>query len=550
MNSPGERDCPHGRQRKVAINPITFKILISLAIIVIATVHGYGAAWLAIWMLFHPYRPLKLFGVTIWPQGMIPRHRARLAQSIGNAVGNELVSQDTVFDALFETGFFQRKVESFVTSYTQEMLSTAYPSLLDAIPREARAPVLDTISALQLRLAEHIASVLKSDQTSQAIETFVDRQVDKLLERRLNETISEDTFALILNFAEERYRAFVNAEQFEAKVTAFISERIEDLARTDATLAEMFSPDTVALIKERIDQQVPPIVHHLADIAASRSTRQRIGALIKREVDEYYDQLSFIKKIFISRERIYYEVDDLVNHHLPRRLEEYLRGEAFAQDATRFLNETVDSFMQRPLKDLVGQIPSDSFATIKEQAASRFIAMLRTPELAGSINAYMIEALGRLQPRPLRELLETINPDSAARVKTFLTTSLLTVLGRDDTANTINSILSSQIEKFLVAPIGRLADHMPAGAIEKASSALTEKIVIAARERLPAAIAEFDVGGLVRQKVADYPIAKLEALVLSVAQHHLKTIELFGALIGFWIGVGQAIYFWFTYVPK
>jgi uncharacterized membrane protein YheB (UPF0754 family) len=223
-------------------------------------------------MLFHPYRPLKLFGITIWPQGMIPRHRARLAQSIGNAVGNELVSQDTVFDALFETGFFQRKVESFVTSYTQEMLSTAYPSLLDAIPREARAPVLDTISALQLRLAEHIASVLKSDQTSQAIETFVDRQVDKLLERKLNETISEDTFAAILNFAEERYQAFVNAEQFEAKVTSFISDRIDDLAHTDATLAEMFSPDTVALIKQRIDEQVPPIVHHLADLAASQGT--------------------------------------------------------------------------------------------------------------------------------------------------------------------------------------------------------------------------------------------------------------------------------------
>ena len=516
----------------------------------IATVHGYGAAWLAIWMLFHPYRPLKLFGLTIWPQGMIPRHRARLAQSIGNAVGNELVSQETVFDALFETGFFQRKVEGFVTSYTQGMLSAAYPSLLDAIPREARAPVLDTISALQLRLAEHIASVLRSDHTAQAIETFVDRQVDRLLERRLNETISEETFALIRNFAEERYQAFVSAEQFEAKVTLFISDRIDDLARTDATLAEMFAPETVALIKARIDQQVPPIVHHLADLAASQSTRQRIGALIKREVDEYYDRLSFIKKIFISRERIYYEINDLVHNNLPRRVEEYLRGEAFAQDATLFLNETVDSFMQRPLKDLFGQIPSDSFATIKQQAAARFIAMLRTPELTGSINTYLDDALGRLQPRPLRELIETINPDSAARLKTFLTKSLLTVLARDDTARTINSILSAQVERFLVAPIGPLTDHMPAGAIEKASSALTEKIVAAARERLPAAIAEFDVGGLVRQKVSDYPIAKLEALVLSVAQHHLKTIELFGALIGFWIGVGQAIYFWFTYVPK
>jgi uncharacterized membrane protein YheB (UPF0754 family) len=85
--------------------------------------------------------------------------------------------------------------------------------------------------------------------------------------------------------------------------------------------------------------------------------------------------------------------------------------------------------------------------------------------------------------------------------------------------------------------------------MERASSALVEQITEVARERLPFAIAEFDVGGLVRKKVSDYPLAKLEELVLSVAQQHLKTIELFGAIIGFFIGVGQAIYFWFTYVP-
>src|SRR6266550_7972438 len=143
---------------ETAINPITFKILISAAIIVIATVHGYGAAWMAIWMLFHPYNSVKLFGITIWPQGMIPRHRERLAQSIGNAVGNELVSRDTIFNALFETGFFSRKVEGFVNSYTKELLSTPYPSLIEALPSGARAPVLDTIAALQYKLAEHIAS--------------------------------------------------------------------------------------------------------------------------------------------------------------------------------------------------------------------------------------------------------------------------------------------------------------------------------------------------------------------------------------------------------
>jgi uncharacterized membrane protein YheB (UPF0754 family) len=82
--------------------------------------------------------------------------------------------------------------------------------------------------------------------------------------------------------------------------------------------------------------------------------------------------------------------------------------------------------------------------------------------------------------------------------------------------------------------------------IERASAALVERITTAARERLPAAISEFDVGGLVRKKVSDYPTERLEALVLSVASHHLKTIELFGAIIGFVIGVGQAMYFWFS----
>src|SRR6185436_4618591 len=103
--------------------------------------------------------------------------------------------------------------------------------------------------------------------------------------------------------------------------------------------------------------------------------------------------------------------------------------------------------------------------------------------------------------------------------------------------------------RLLISPIGRLGDHLSEHSVRRASAALVDRITLAARERLPAAIAEFDVGGLVRRKVSDYPTEKLEALVLSVAKHHLKTIELFGAIIGFFIGVGQVIYFWLTYHP-
>jgi len=498
-------------------------------------------------MLFHPYKSVKFLGVTVWPQGMIPRHREKLAQSIGNAVGNELVSQQTVFDALFETSFFERKVEDFVGTYTEDLLGRVYPSFIDALPPQARAPILDTISALQYRLAEYIAEMLKSEETAEAIERFVDKHVDELAERRIGDVVDSRSLDHARDFVEERLRRLMSTEAFEQKIRDFVSGRLDDLAHSNATLAETFNPETIAFIKERVDQQVPPIVHHLADIATAQTTRKQIGTLIKLEVDEYYEQLSLFKKIFISRERIHREVDDLVNKTLPKKVEEYLRGEPFEQEAESFLNATIDNVMGRPLNELVGQIDSVKFHELKEQIANRLVDLLRSEVLFDSISGRFSEAVDKLFPQTIGSVLRQIDSRSLDQAKRFLTRGLLNLLAHDQTARTINAILSAQVERLLIAPIGRLGDHVSTNAMEKASSALVERITMAARERLPVAIAEFDVGGMVRKKVSDYPIEKLEELVLSVAQQHLKTIELFGAIIGFFIGVGQAIYFWFTY---
>jgi uncharacterized membrane protein YheB (UPF0754 family) len=531
-----------GREETPAIDPDVKRYVIAIAWVLIATLHGYGAAWLAIRMLFRPYRPVKLFGITIWPQGMIPRHRERLAQTIGNAVGNELVSQETVLEALFEADFFHRKVEGFITSYTNDLLSTTYPSLIEALPKGARTPVLDAISALQLRLADYISDTLKGEETAAAITDFIDRRVDEVLATRLNEAVSRETFEQILGFIEERFRGLVTETEFERNVRGFVGTRLDELAHSQATLAEVFTHETVALIKERVDREVAPIVHHLAEIATSRGTRTQIGGLIKREVDDYYAQLSFFKKIFISRERIHSEVDEMVNKTLPRRVEEFLHGEAFEQQAEEFLNTTIDNVLARPVNELVGQIAPDKLELIKDQVSERVLMLARSPELQTSVSAYATDALAKLSPHSLRALLQHVSPESAPRLKSFLAHSLLGVLAREETARAVNAVLHAQIEKLLATPIGRLSDHVSDAAIARASSALTEGITQAARERLPAAIAEFDVGGIVRRKVVDYPTEKLEELVLSVAQQHLKTIEMFGAVIGMMIGILQAIY--------
>ena len=46
--------------------------------------------------------------------------------------------------------------------------------------------------------------------------------------------------------------------------------------------------------------------------------------------------LPFFKKMFVSRENLLKEVDDLVNESLPKRVEETLRGDFFAAGSKRF----------------------------------------------------------------------------------------------------------------------------------------------------------------------------------------------------------------------
>src|SRR4029079_17972171 len=165
----------------------------------------------------------------------------------------------------------------------------------------------------------------------------------------------------------------------------------------------------------------------------------------------------------------------------------------------------------------------EKFDSIKHEISNRILELLKSEELSASVSGYVREAIERFRPQTLGAALQHVDPDTVETARRFLTRSLIGLLSRDDTARTINAILSSQIERLLVAPIGRLGDHVSEYSIKRASASMVGQITRTARKGLPKAIAEFDVGGLVRKKVSDYPIEKLEALVLSVAQQHLKT---------------------------
>ena len=533
-------------QISAPVSPILKNIWVQITFLILfATVHGYAGAWLAVRMLFRPRKAVKFLGITVFPQGMIPRHRERLANAIGKAVGEELVSTDTVVQQLTGNDFLKRKIQTVVDSYTTDILSQDYPSFIEILPKNVREPVLDSVSLLQRKISDHIEAVLSSEESLESIRGFVERRVDDVLSRRVSEVVDEDAFLQIVGFLEERVRSVINSKGFETNIRDFINRRIDDLFQTETPLGQMFTEDAIQLLKDKAQDQVEPVVHHLTELAAAERTRNQISSLIKREVHEYYEALPFFKKIFVSRDNLLRDVDVLVNESLPKRIEETLRGDIFAEEARTFISNGIDNAMMRGLADLVGTIAPEQLDRLKSQVATSVFSILRSEETMKSVSAYITDTLSRLHRHSIDAIMQTLHPESEAKLKNMLSKGLLNILSRRQTLTVINSVLASQIDRLSAAPIGKLSDHISEEKVRAAGQAVTDAIVSATSEKLPDAVREFNVGGVVREKILNYPAEKLENLVLSVAQEHLRTIELFGALFGFLIGVAQAAQFYF-----
>lgn len=510
-----------------------------ISLVIFATVHGYFGAWLAVRMLFRPRNTVRFLGIPVFPQGMIPRHRERLAAAIGKAVGEELVSKETVLEELFEKDFLRRKIQSVIDSYTTDILSQNYPSLVESLPTNFREPILESISSLQLKIGKHIQNTLRSEETVQSISDFIEHRVDEFLSKRVSEVIDDEQFNKILNFLETRTRSALRSPALEQKISEFIDKQIDSLAKADTTLGELIKPDTVLFLKEKAVEQIQPIVHHITEIATSERTRNQISSLIKKEVNDYYDNLAFFKKVFVSRENLLGEVDDLVNDSLPKRIEETLRGDYFAQEAEKFIETAIDNVMSRRLNDLVSTIAPEQISKLKHQVKKSAIALLQGDAVENSISAYLTDTLHKVRPHSLDAILQTAYPESEEKLKNRLANGLIYILNTPETANIINRILSKQIDRFLSAPIGRLSDHIPEDKVRDAGLTLTNTIITTAKQKLPEVIQEFNIGEVVREKINKFPLDKLESLVLSVAKEHLRKIELFGAVFGLLLGVGQ-----------
>ena len=142
---------------------------------------------------------------------------------------------------------------------------------------------------------------------------------------------------------------------------------------------------------------------------------------------------------------------------------------------------------------------------------------------------------GRLPLADCAALL--LSKKQAEAMRRNLVNELSRILRSEQTGELLDKTINTMVDRVTSKPLGILQNLMPSGV----RNGVTEYIVLTANKMLvrevPGLVHTLNIRDMVKEKVNSLDLMRLEGLLLSIMEEQFKYINLFGALLGFMIGL-------------
>jgi len=218
-----------------------------------------------------------------------------------------------------------------------------------------------------------------------------------------------------------------------------------------------------------------------------------------------------IGKLFLTeamKGKVITEVTDLLfageKHSFKTLLADHCRKEDYLRGKTQLENvlcEKIASWIAG--LDLGELIAREGRRVIKEKTEGTMLALMANDKLIASVTV------------PIAEKLEAYFKENGI--------------------NMVRPVIKNEIERLENRPLGELV--LDVGLNQEQLSELVDKVYTGfIREKVAGYIMQFDIAGIVQEKVNAMDVLEMENLVLSVMKRELNAIVNLGALIGLVIG--------------
>jgi uncharacterized membrane protein YheB (UPF0754 family) len=504
----------------------------------LGAVIGYVTNAIAIRMLFRPLAEIRVLGVRLpLTPGIIPKQRAQLAESIGQMVSRELLTEEAIRRQL-ATENFQARLDQNIETLLGDVISTP----LAELQRGNQELVFTSVESF---LSEGLYSFFSSRSFIHGVRGILGRVIHSVGERQVGELIGETGVGALVV---DRLVLLVAQPESRLKIVKAVEGWLEQRRRGNERLADLLSEELTQVLADLVATLLPSLFDSLFRWLDQETVREQMNRRGKKLLRTVLEKLNVLQRFLISAGQF----DRTLEQKMPEIVEEAvsaLRSYAYEEDTLKGVKDAVNRAFSRWRDGSAAQL----FVRVRPGLAAELVEglLVRVGEekTRKRIASGIDRVLGRLKDRTLGEILTRYLRIPQQEAIDFVSTKVLTYMSRKETSQTIAAEVVSFSRKFMeehkYSNIAELL-HIEPALQKRASTYLSAQLIRIIDARLPGFIESFDVRQLVVDKINGLDVAQVERLLLIVIQKHLRWINVFGGILGALIGFSQIVLRLFT----
>ena len=262
---------------------------------VIGAVIGYFTNFIAVKMLFHPKKEIKVFGHKLpFTPGAIPKGKSRLAKSVGDAVGNNLITQADI-----ESRLLSDELADKIADMILDKLSVSINDLFSGSQDMTEEEIESRKKAVSTNIARYIAEAISQvDISGVLVEKTPEIIKAKLNNPMIEMFLTDELLQAVLSPVGAEIQAYI-AENGEEFIAPYIEQKLSDSGEMPlADIIEGFGIDRdtlkkafIALYKKAVSGCAENLMS-LLDL--SGIVEEKINAMSADELEALV--MSFMKK--------------------------------------------------------------------------------------------------------------------------------------------------------------------------------------------------------------------------------------------------------------
>ncbi|NFB56868.1 DUF445 family protein [Clostridium botulinum] len=486
---------------------------------IIGGIIGYLTNWIAIKMLFRPYEEKRIFGMKVpFTPGLIPKEKTRIAKSVGNAIGEHLLSSEIIVKSLCSENmnnrlkiWIRQKVYSLIT--TKKTLEDKFKEFLDY-------KYDYFINALKASLSKLTINNLKNEKNRDKVKQIIKIKLDKILSLKGNHITNNYIYKQIKRGLINNTNEYLKSNNFKEVLKSLIIENIKDEEVLNKKIGNIIPNNFTSNIKVYVYRKKDNLSNYINEMLKEEGNINKLKNILREVINNNVNSFMsmFIDVNAISDKTIVF-------------LEGYLQREETKEEMVSLVNKSIDKILDTDLQDIIENIPENNKDVIVDETVDILCQKFQNTEM-------ILEMIEKIESHfqgknSLNDIIEKININPYK----FINSIIDKFIDSENFEAIINNLISDIIENFMKTPIYELTQGNEEGILNTSYQMVKNVYNRFIENQAEEVISILDISSIVEDRINEFDVYLAEEIILEISSKELKAITWLGGLLGALIGI-------------